>query len=93
MEQIIEQIIRKIDKGTYFDSYFVIDTLIRFHSDDYLRFAANNLATGKVTEYAHSTLAKIIKSYDGILVEHVSEVSLSYNIRANSSKCALWKRI
>ena len=50
MDSIVEQILRGVDKGNTFDSHFVIDTIIRDHSDDYLTFVANHLASSKVTE-------------------------------------------
>jgi hypothetical protein len=93
MNPIVEQIIRKIDKGKAFDSHFVIDTIIKEHSDDYLTFVAGHLASSKVTEYAHSEIAKIIASFRGILVEDLPYQSVSYNIRGKASSCALWKRI
>ena len=93
MRQIVEAIIRSIGKGYMFDSHYVIDTIIRDHSDDYLRFAADNLASGKVTEYAHSEIAKLISSFEGSFVEQQENKSISYNIRGNASECTLWKRI
>ena len=63
------------------------------YSDAYLTFVANNLASSKVTEYAHSEIAKIIASFRGILVKQFPNQSMSYNIRGKASKCALWERI
>jgi hypothetical protein len=93
MQQLIESIIGGIKEGKMFDSHYIIDKIIRDYSDDYLRFAAANLATGKVTEYAHSELAKIISSLEGRLVEQQTNKSVSYNIHGKSSECALWKRL
>ncbi len=93
MNSIVEKIIKGVEKGHAFDSHFVIDTIIRVDSDDYLTFAANNLASSKVTEYAHSRIAKIIASFRGVLVQDLPYQSLSYNIRGNASSCALWQRI
>lgn len=93
MNSIVEQIIRGIDKGKTFDSHFVIDTIIREHSDDYLTFVANHLASSKVTEYAHSEIAKIIASFIGSLVQNLPYKSISYNIRGKASSCALWEKI
>lgn len=93
MKNIIAQIINKIDKGFVFDSHYVIDTVIRDHSDDYLKFVSHNLATSKITEYAHSELAKIIASFRGNLVNILPYKSISYNIRGKASPCALWERI
>ncbi len=93
MRQIIETIIMGIKRGNMFDSHYVIDKVIRDFSDDYLRFAAANIASGKVTEYAHSELAKIISSFERTLVEQQASKSISFNIRGNSSECSLWRRI
>ena len=91
MESTVEKIIAGIDKGIYFDSHFIIDTVIRDFSDVYLTFAAGHQAKDKVTEYVHSEIAKTISSFDGTLVQRVIEAeSLSFNIRGNASKCALW---
>ncbi|MCK5604886.1 hypothetical protein KAR91_23550 [Candidatus Pacearchaeota archaeon] len=94
MNIVVEYILNKIDRGLYFDSHFIIDTVIRDSSDDYLTFVAKNQAKGKVTEYVHSELAKVIASFDGILVRRVSDAeSYSYNIRGKASRCALWVKI
>ncbi len=93
MNSIVEHIILGIDKGNAFDSHFVIDTIIRDHSDDYLTFAANHLASSNITEYAHSEIAKIIATFRGILVKDLPNKSISYNIRGNASPCNLWERI
>lgn len=93
MKDIIESIILEIRNGTMFDSHFVIDKIIREHSDDYLRFASTHLASSGETEFAHSQLAKIISSFEGVLVQQQTAKSHSYNIRGNSSECALWLRI
>ena len=93
MNSIVEQIIRRVDKGNAFDSHFVIDTIIREHSDEYLTFVAKHLASSKVTEYAHSELAKIIASFRGRLVQDLHCKSTSYNIRGKASSCSLWERI
>jgi hypothetical protein len=93
MRTIVEEIISRIEKGKAFDSHFVIDTIIKEYSDDYLTFAANNLASSKVTEYAHSEIAKIIGSFRGSLVQELQYKSISYNIRGKASPCVLWSRI
>jgi hypothetical protein len=93
MNTIVEQIIRTVGRGNAFDSHFVIDTIIREHSDEYLTFVANYLASSRVTEYAHSEIAKIIASFRGSLVRDLPYQSTSYNIRGKASSCALWERI
>lgn len=93
MKNIIESIVLEARKGVMFDSHFVIDKIIREHSDEYLRFASNHLANSGETEYLHSQLAKLISSFEGILVLQQDQKSHSYNIRGNASECALWLRI
>lgn len=93
MQTIIETIVSDIKRGNMFDSHYIIDKVIRDYSDQYLSFASTHLATGKITEYAHSELAKLISSLEGRLVEQQQSKSISYNIRGNASECALWKRI
>ncbi len=93
MQQIIEGIISGIKRGNMFDSHYVIDKIIRDFSDNYLKFAAEHSARGKVTEYVHSELARTISSFEGNMVEQQANKSISFNIRGNSSECALWKRI
>ncbi|MCW5212575.1 hypothetical protein VU04_06660 [Desulfobulbus sp. TB] len=97
MKSIVEKIIRGVNKGHVFDSHYVIDTIIRNYSDDYLIFAAKNPASAKCTEYLHGNIAKLIASFEGkdeeSCVQKLPYRSLSYNIRGNVSSCALWKRI
>ena len=93
MEAIVKQIIGRIESGVAFDSHFVIDTLIKEHSDDYLRFAAENLALSGVTKYVHSEISKIILSLEGEAVEKLPYDSLSYNIHGDASRCALWRKL
>jgi alanine racemase len=93
IKDIVKSIILEIRNGVMFDSHFVIDKIIREHSDDYLRFVSSHLASAEETEFAHSQLAKIISSFEGTLVEQQGAKSHSYNIRGNTSECALWLRI
>ena len=94
MNEAVEEIIRSVETGLYFDSHFVIDTLIRDYSDVYLAYAAANPATGKITEHLHGAIAKIIGTFDGTLVSRVHDSqSKSYNIRGRASTCVLWKRV
>lgn len=92
MREIIENIIKGIDKETAFDSHFIIDTLIKDYSDDYLTFVSAHLTTSGITEYAHSEIAKLITPFEGSIVERLPRQSWSYNIRGKASKCALWAR-
>lgn len=95
MQDKVQEIISKINKGNYFDSHYVIDTLIRDYSDDYLRYAAGNVLDSDfgVTEHLHTKIAKIIASFEGTLLRRQSDYSHSYNIRGKASTCVLWERI
>jgi len=93
MREIVEQIIRERQRDEVFDSHFVIDTIIRNHSDEYLRFAAEHLPQGIVTQHIHAEIAKLISSFADELVVNMGYQSISYNIRGNASECALWRRI
>jgi len=92
MKVIVRNIIKDIGKDLFFDSHFIIDTIIRNHSDAYLRFAYENPARDKITENIHAKIAKLISGFDGILVERVTGEAISYNIRGNPSNCAIWQR-
>jgi|GEM_PF-1996363 len=93
LKSAVEEIVRGIEKGVYFDSHFIIDTVIRDFSDVYLTYAVEKQASGKVTEYVHSEIAKLVSSFDGTLVGRVPDAeSISYNVRGRASKCALWIR-
>jgi hypothetical protein len=93
MHEIINSIVSEIPVGVAFDAHFVIDTIIRKNSDDYLIFASSHTATSKTTQYIHSKLSKIIASFEGVLIERMEIRSHSYNIRGNASDCTLWQRI
>lgn len=93
MATIVKAIISKVPKGFMFDSHYVIDTVIRDRSDDYLRFVSKCPAKSEVTEYAHGQLAKVISSFEAKMVEKQETKSYSFNIRGKASECALWKRL
>lgn len=90
--QTIEAIIRKIPKGTYFDSHAVIQLLIEKHTEEYLQAYKQQTAV----ESFHSDLAKKIDAFtqpaNGKLIERVGS-SWSRNIRNKYSKCACWKKL
>ena len=91
IQQAIEAIIFAVTPGLMFDSHYVIDTLIKEHSDDYLAFAAQRLPAGQITSYLHSEIAKII-GRTGFATQ-AGVQSLSYTIHGTASPCALWQRV
>jgi len=90
MENVIRGIIEKIPRGVAFDSHYVIETLIKDYSDDYLRFATGRSPEEPVTATMHGAIAQIIFSCN--LVRQLPQQSISYNIHGNPSQCALWQK-
>ena len=86
MKNVIKSIIKKIKKGTFFDSHYIIDTLIKEHSNDYFDFIRNTAGT---TRYVHGKIAKLIGRCR--LVKRAGD-SLSYTIHYKANPCALWQR-
>ncbi len=106
MNTVIKQIISPLKKGTYFDSHFIISTLIKDYSDDYLEFfAEGGVPESKTTEVFHSKIARSIKAFaspeNGQLIEQITSnsagtqtnPSLSYNIHCKATLCTLWRRL
>jgi hypothetical protein len=92
IERIIRQLVSRVKKGYFFDSHYIIDTLIRDHSDIYMQFVAQHVVRSKVTEHIHGAIAKLIGKNTG-LVRRVTDKSFSYNIRGKASSCVLWEKI
>lgn len=95
MEDVIRKIIKKIGKGTFFDSHYIINTLIKKHSDEYFEFIRNTQGT---TRHVHSEIAKVIAKISrecDLVARAPNETSnsLSYTIHDKANECALWKRI
>lgn len=90
----IESILQDIDVGYFFDSHYVVDSLIRDFSDDYLRIAQRiDTKTNNLTLRIHQKIGHLIAEFEGSLVERQPAQSWSMNIHGNGSPCALWKRI
>jgi len=91
MRNVIRKIIREIQKGTFFDSHYIIATLIKKHSDDYLDFARQTAGT---TRFVHGNIAKIIHTCNDLAQRAPDRKScaISYTIHDKANKCALWKR-
>jgi len=86
LREAIGKIIRKIPKELVFDSHYIIDTLIKDHSDVYFDFIRQN--SGKARD-VNNKIAKNI-GHCGLAVKKGD--SLSYTIHWKANKCALWKR-
>ena len=90
----IETILQDIELGSFFDSHFLIDRMIRDFSDDYLRIAQNiDPETTNLTLRVHQQIGNMISNFKDTLVERQQAQSTSMNIHGSESTCALWKRI
>ena len=85
MRNIIEQLIREIPTGCYFDSHYIIRMLILKHSSEYNRFSR----TGTLSK--HGRIGQIIRQCNGV-TEVKDYKSFSENIHARGSRCTLWLR-
>ena len=97
----IKQIIKAIERGCYFDSHFVIDQLIKDHSDEYINHVSRFAGEGKteITLVAHAHIGQEIDGCIDGLGERVKSPdgkgapSWSINIHGTAGQCALWRRI
>jgi hypothetical protein len=79
-----------VPKGHIFDSHFVIDMLIKKHSDDYLRFAASFSGANLKTNIVHAQIALQIPQCN-VTVEPQGS-AWSEQIHGEPGSCASWKR-
>jgi hypothetical protein len=93
IKSILRDILENIPRGFMFDSHFVIQRMIKNHSDAYIRFVARYAKGKEPTLNAHQRIGQEIKKFDGRIVEKQKKDSWSENIHGNASSCALWKRI
>ena len=96
----IKQIIKDVERGCYFDSHFVIDQLLKHHSDQYINHVSRFAGEGKpkITEAAHAGIGQEIDGCIDGLGERVKgpdgkgAPSWSITIHGTASPCALWRR-
>ena len=93
MQDLIHSIINTIPKAKIFDSHFVINQLIKQHSDDYLRFASQFTNSSELTLSVHGKIGQLINSFDGTLLRRLDKESWSENIHGNSSSCTCWEKL
>lgn len=93
LKDAVRIVLDDIDSGMMFDSHFIINQLIKDHSDEYLRFAAQYADTKAPTLRAHQEIGKTIKAFNNDLVQKQPQPSLSENIHCTASECALWLKL
>ena len=93
MEGVIQSIISTIPKGKIFDSHFIIDQLIRQHSDEYLRFASDFANSTELTLSVHGKIGQLINGFDGSVLRRLDKESWSENIHGNASACTCWEKL
>ena len=90
MHEAIREILDKIDPNMIFDSHFVIQQLIKYHSDAYLEFAGGiNASTGK-TLAAHGLIGMEIAKFEPDLITKLEHKAWSENIHGTPSDCTAW---
>ena len=92
IKKTIETILDGIPKSFMFDSHFIIDQLIKNHSDEYIKFVTQFANGANPTLTAHQMIGHEINSFKNDLVTR-QEQSWSVNIHGNASECALWQKI
>jgi len=92
MHKAIRKIVGKIPSGMIFDSHFVIEQLIKKHSNAYLTFAASIGGAQKNTVSIHGQIGQEIERVCDDLVEKLDD-AWSTNIHGTPSKCKAWRRL
>ncbi len=91
MNNALTTIVNAIPSDRYFDSHYVIETLIRNHGDTYFHFLrASNQNT---TALVHRDISALIQQFVPHLVTDTMSKSHSYNIREHATPCRLWKKV
>ena len=94
----IKQIIKAVKPGCYFDSHFVIDQLLKLHSDQYINHVSQFAGNSEPTKTAHAGIGQEIDGCIDGLGERVKGPdgkgvsSWSITIRGTGGRCALWRR-
>ena len=92
--EAVQEIIESIPSGMMFDSHFVINRLIKNHSDEYINFTSTFANPENSTLPAHGNIGQEIAEFarQG-LIRQQNNQSWSENIHGNASECALWERL
>ena len=92
--EAIREIIGKVPNGKIFDSHYVIDQLIKKHSDEYLVFAGSFDCLQNRTNTVHWQIAlQTEKQSDLVVKEGETGDFWSENIHGTPSECTGWRRV
>lgn len=93
LQQTLLSIIDPIPSGHIFDSHFIIEQLIKNHSDVYINFIAKFSNTPITTITAHGNIGQEIAKLNGVVINQLDSKSYSNNIHNKPSPCTAWQRI
>ena len=99
MQQAIAEIVNAIPNGKVFDSHFVINLLIREHSEAYLTFVRNGFpsAPAVTANVVHGQIAQEIKKLSNVVtrltINGQELESRSETIHGEPGDCACWLKI
>lgn len=93
MQNAIRTIVDEIPSRRIFDSHFVINRLIKHHSDAYLSYASTINATTDKTLIVHGNIGKEIAKLGDSVLRQLPDLSWSENIHGNASECACWQKL
>jgi len=89
----IRSVIDGIPSNHIFDSHFVINKLIKEHSDAYLNFASSVSASSRKTATVHGLMAQEITRFVDLgLVTKLDALSWSETIHRTDNECAAWMK-
>jgi hypothetical protein len=93
MQNTIRQILDAIPSNYVFDSHFVIQQLLKNHSDEYLQFAAQYADNTRPTFVTHGQIGQLINGFVGERIDQIELPGWSENIHGNASKCTCWRKL
>lgn len=93
IQNIIQDILERIPSHCTFDSHFVIHQLRAQYPEQYTRFVGESDDMEQATRVAHGMIGKLIKQFDGRLVEKFDYQAWSENMNGTVNRCACWLKL
>lgn len=91
LRNAILTIIDSIPSGEYFDSHYVIQNLIKNHSEEYLTFCKHFWNTKIMTNIAHAQLGTQIMSVcKGLNMKKIDSKVISSYVHKSRNNCAIF---